>query len=490
MSDNDEGSLLEKNEEVEAPSRSRFAAFRSSALFQTLLWAIQSVRPSFLNSSTRTSRLRRTAYLDGIRGFAAFLVYWHHHVLWSHEAIHAEATLQSSFGYNHEYYLATAPIIRTFFTGGHLSVAIFFILSGYVLSTKPLSLLDSGDQLALGDNLASALFRRWFRLWIPVFVVSFGLVCFYYWTGIFANFIPEGSFRAEVWKWYNEIKIYSFLFGQPKIPWLSYHPHSWTIPVEIRGSVLIYCAIMALSRTTRKARLWCVAALMFYFMYIVDGAHYSMFMAGLFLCDIDMHSTLNELPSWLTSLKPFETPIWYSMFIIGLLLGGVPSMSSDFNYLRDSPGWHTMSWFKPQAVFDFKWFYLFWAAVCIISSVPRIPWLKRFFETRFCLYLGRISYMLYLFHGPILWTLGDRLYAATGWSRESHALHLPGWTNRFPVPKWGPVGMELAFLVPNLILLPLTLWLAELGTSLIDGPAIKFGSWLYGKTRPSDEYLT
>lgn len=86
------------------------------------------------------------------------------------------------------------------------------------------------------------------------------------------------------------------------------------------------------------------------------------------------------------------------------------------------------------------------------------------YETRFCQYLGRISYMFYLVHGPILTTLGDRLYAATGMSRDGHAIGVPAWTNRLPLPRNGPFGLEIAYLMPHFILLPFTLWVAEVTT--------------------------
>ena len=42
--------------------------------------------------------------------------------------------------------------------------------------------------------------------------------------------------------------------------------------------------------------------------------------------------------------------------------------------------------------------------------------------------------------------------------------------------------MEIAFLAPNLILLPLTLWMAEIVTRLVDEPSVKFAQWFYSKT--------
>jgi peptidoglycan/LPS O-acetylase OafA/YrhL len=153
--------------------------------------------------------------------------------------------------------------------------------------------------------------------------------------------------------------------------------------------------------------------------------------------------------------------------------------------LKTSSGWYYLSFLKPQAVFDYKWFYLFWAATFLVASIPRISWLKSFFETRFNQYLGRISFALYLVHGPVILTLGDRLYVAAGWPRESHRMGVPDWINLFPISKAGPLGLELSFLLPHLIILPVTLWVAEIVTKLLDKPTVKFAQWAYGRMLPA-----
>jgi len=44
-------------------------------------WVTDIIRPAIMTRGPR-NQLRRTAYLDGLRGFAALLVYWQHHELW------------------------------------------------------------------------------------------------------------------------------------------------------------------------------------------------------------------------------------------------------------------------------------------------------------------------------------------------------------------------------------------------------------------------
>jgi len=470
----------------ESFSRIRKLLERGAPLCRIFLSALHILQPFYLKRSSKCTKLRRTAYLDGIRGFAALLVYWLHHELWSHESQQADSKLESAWGYGGRHYFAAFPGIRTIFTGGHYAVATFFVLSGYVLSTKPLALMNAGEHSKLSDTLASGLFRRWLRLYLPIICTTFLLLSLWHVFGVMADFIPESSYGAELWRWYAETKNFTYIFRLGGDPRFYYHAHAWSIPIEMRGSIVIYTVLLAFSRLTRRIRICCEGALVVYFLYIADGSHYAMFMAGMFICDFDyLLEDEDTCPKWLTGWEGIKTPFFHVLLIISIYLGGVPSYDTSMDVLRDSPGWYYLSWFKAQAVFDPKWFYLFYAATILVFTVPRIAWLKGFFESRFCQYLGRISYMFYLLHGPVLWTLGDRLYAAVGWSKQFHALTIPGWSGLLPISSFGPLGLELNFLVPHLILLPLTLWLAEVATTVIDDNSIAFCAWLYNRLTAS-----
>src|ERR1700760_339690 len=52
-------------------------------------------------------------------------------------------------------------------------VAIFFVISGYVLSYRSLKLAREGKPIQLLDSLASSVFRRWLRLHLPVLDSTF-----------------------------------------------------------------------------------------------------------------------------------------------------------------------------------------------------------------------------------------------------------------------------------------------------------------------------
>ncbi|OAL43952.1 hypothetical protein IQ07DRAFT_592748 [Pyrenochaeta sp. DS3sAY3a] len=376
------------------------------------------------------------------------------------------------------------------FSGGHFAVAIFFVISGYVLSLKALGLIQKGQNLAAAETLGSALFRRWLRLYIPVIAVSFLWLCFRHGTGIWVDMAKmEATFSADVIKWYRMFKNFSFVFSDGSNIYQftePFHPFAWSIPIEFKGSIIIYTSLSAFSRCTKNARLWCEAGLIVYFLYIVDGFYGALFMAGMLLCDLELLAQEDNLPRFLSILSGFKEFIFFHLFVVALYLGGVPAFdAADVDrekLLPRSPGWIWLSYLKPQAVFDPKWFYLFWAAFFTVASVPRLPWLRTFFETRFCQYLARISFALYLVHGLVIWALADRVYAAVGLERPLHKEALPDWANKLPLSTKGPMGFELAFWASQLVVLPVTLYLAEVVTKLIDEPSVRFANWLHRKT--------
>lgn len=428
--------------------------------------------------------LRRTAYLDGLRGFASLLVFNQHHQGWGHIGnIH-----EKGFGYDGTYYTICIPGFRLLFSGGSASVAVFFVISGYVLSAKAMSLIHAGEVNKMIDSLASSLFRRWLRLYIPVMCTTFLWLSSWHLFNIkpsqFGFDAPESSYAKEIWRWYCDFKNFSYVFqGEPRN---AYNDHSWSIPLEFRGSIVVYTAMLALSRCSRNARLWCEAGLVFYFMYIVDAWYCALFIAGMLLCDLDLLASRNQLPKAFYQLESHQKWIYYLLFIIAIYFAGVPALPEGTEELRKIPGWYYLSYMKPQAFWDIRWFFRCWAAIFLMISVPRIPWLKAFFEIPFNQYLGRISYGFYLVHGPVLYSLGDRIYAAVGRVHPESMKITSKWTNILSISGRGIYGLELNFLVAQLVLLAFTLWLAEIFTRLFDEQSVRLAGWLYKRTTVSN----
>jgi peptidoglycan/LPS O-acetylase OafA/YrhL len=74
--------------------------------------------------------------------------------------------------FDRPYYFLTYPIIRLILQGGYFAVAIFFVMSGYVCSIKPLKLARAGNAEASRKVITSSAFRRLLRLGAPAIVAT------------------------------------------------------------------------------------------------------------------------------------------------------------------------------------------------------------------------------------------------------------------------------------------------------------------------------
>ena len=99
---------------------------------------------------------------------------------------------------------------------------------------------------------------------------------------------PKSTWTDEVWSFYTEFKNFSFLYKEGGNPWLSCSYHVWSIPIELRGSMVIFASLLALSRCTLSTRLWCQLFITGYYLYIADGWYCAMFTAGMLLSHLDL----------------------------------------------------------------------------------------------------------------------------------------------------------------------------------------------------------
>jgi hypothetical protein len=129
--------------------------------------------PSFILASKgkKPRKLFPTSYLDGLRGVAALFVVIHHYAhLYTESSMtgyHYEKAAKGS----HDWFFLM-PLVRVIHSG-HFMVAIFFVISGYVLSYRSLKLARQGKYVELLDSLSSSVFRRWLRLHLPVVASTF-----------------------------------------------------------------------------------------------------------------------------------------------------------------------------------------------------------------------------------------------------------------------------------------------------------------------------
>ena len=422
-----------------------------------------------------------TAYLDGLRGLAALFVVIQHYVGGFDMNVH-----EHGFGENGNYYFASLPFVRIIFSGGSAAVAIFFVLSGYVLSIGPLKVLRAGDRDAIYPRLASAVVRRPVRLYLPPLAVTFIFAILLHapfdlvpkspWPprkdGLFAEL---GNWVVESLKFFNPFRTHGSNQG-----WFTYSLVVWSIPIELKGSMLIY-GLTAVDTASRAPQTLFLLALAFSVIAQLQFAYWTMacFVAGYILASMDSNSLDQKF--FARSFTPrTQSFIFHGLFFVGFYLLCQPSHDGQPHYASDALGWGVLSSMVPAA-YDANQYYRFWhsyGAVLSVYSTLHIKWVQSFLSTRPLKYLGKVSFLLYLVHLPVIAIFGDRIGRMLGnvpFGPDSW------WDNWIPIPDIGPAAMSLRFLTCLALVLPVCLAVAHLGTIWLDEPSVKAGKKIVQK---------
>ncbi|RMZ13755.1 hypothetical protein D0860_02417 [Hortaea werneckii] len=384
-----------------------------SALFRSL--TIKPARPglrgtvrAIFNYPERGTSLRDTAWLDGLRGLAAFEVFIFHYI---------DGWLDRTTPWGHGehmrsewYYL---PIFRTFYASGDAAVCLFFGISGYVLSYRMLSLLRQRRQEKLLTALSSAVFRRAIRLYMPVFIETFILMLL---VRLFD--LPKPTPYESAATLFAELKAWCVRFIH-LLPPLRYpdrfdkllNPYdggiSWTIPLEYYGSMYVYTTVLLLSQLPSIVVRRCLAVALAIHGFVKDDWIASQFVMGMIFADYQLErrdASQSQLKD--SSHKPSRFRPWLLglMFAFGFYLSGLPGSThvSDtevaprpfFDWLAQ-PLTNVGLYSKDRQT---DRYILCIAAMFCMISVGETPALRRLAELRIVQYLGRISFGLYLCH--------------------------------------------------------------------------------------------
>lgn len=440
-----------------------------------------------------SSSPRPTIFLDGLRGLAALFVCIQHFVGGFDGNLH-----EHGFGEDDRYYyIASLPFLRILFSGGSAAVAIFFVLSGYVLTKAPLRLLRDGRRDDCIRSVVSAVIRRPIRLYVPTLAVTF----------IFAvlmhaplNLVPVSPWAQPQDTLFMELKrwtIESVRFFNPfrthgsNQAWFPYSVVVWTIPIELKGSMLVYAwtSAYATGGLRRRINLSCLVISVLGLLQVAEWTM-ACFLAGLLLADVD--TWLVNTPSS-TSCFPrrAQTIFHNATFIIGYYLLCQPAHDNHPEFSLNTPGWYHLTLLTPRAYDKSQYYRYFhsWGAFLVLYSALRTPWLQCILLTRPLQYLGKVYFMLYLIHLPLINIMSERLQrlfgqippsSPNGGNKEGEGRW---YDSKLWIPDVGPVGMSSRFLVCLAIWLPICLVVASYATRVLDRPSVRIGKTLVRKLR-------
>ncbi|KAI1740674.1 acyltransferase family-domain-containing protein [Xylaria scruposa] len=456
------------------------------------LQTMKALLPSFLHtfaSEAEPNERRPTAWLDGLRGVAALFVVMHHmSLLWFSWDIHNGWT-------NWNDHLIQLPIIRLV-VSGRANVMIFFVISGYALSLRPLSLIRKDQHSKMYQALASSIFRRHPRLFIPAIVICSPAPVIAYLGGYSEEGMPGAAIKPmrpprfdSIWRQFGHyiqtiMTLSDVYTPSGSIAWV-YSDSLWTLPIEFRSSLVVFTMLLALSRCTTRARVVitsCIAFYSFWYfrwgellfvggMLVVESTLRSRRSAGRYVSGVDetnigfrvrRNKSLWSAPMGIQALRRLGCIIAFltTLFIL--------SMPEQDRGAANSFGFTTLVELIPARFHDAGAADYFWkpiAAIFLVLVIDNSQFLQRIFTTGLAQYLGRISFALYLVHMLILHSLGYWL--------GNYFLQVTGSDSYW---QYG-TGISLAIVTVGCVII----WAADLGSRFVDAKAVRFTAWAYAK---------
>jgi peptidoglycan/LPS O-acetylase OafA/YrhL len=376
--------------------------------------------PSFLshNSSAPRDVDRPTDFLDGMRGYAAFAVFCCHFFMPTHPRGHM------GFGGNNgvaDYWPTQLPILRLIYSG-HVSVSLFFVISGFSISLKPLKQARNGSYGAFFDTLSSAIFRRTCRLYLPCLAtlfLTFIMACcgaFDFQYALTKNWpflskplkIPVihpnislqfKDFVGQVWQWSDP-------FARGSRQHIPYGVQLWTIPTELCCSFVSFLALVGLAKVRPNLRIGITTAVAVYFQFR-KHPEVTLFLAGGVLAELYLirQERAAIAPSRTTESRAEKIQSVF-MFILGLFIASYPPNGADKATFAAALHRIATLLFGPSA--DLLYLFISIASILLVYVVSRSPFLQGMFSTPFAKYLGKTSFALYCVHQALINWFGYR----------------------------------------------------------------------------------
>lgn len=365
--------------------------------------------------------------------------------------------------------------------------------------------MHSGQTSRLHQSLASAIFRRGLRLWLPVFFVCTVAVCLAQLgvnnPGIRANLagfvadpeeilIQEASLSLQFfklrlafwrmtdwWDWNWDVTA--------RGPWIN--QHLWSIIVEWRASMMLFMVHTGTSRLRSWARIAILCMLAFYSGLSEQMCFYP-FWVGMILAEFDQHyhswqassdpeslpfflqahqrhlpKVLESLPRHFLPNAPFFRVLNIGFFLAGLWLASCPHQGSD-----GGPSIWPSSSIMPWWYITNTLGYWVWTmgAVFLVFSAVHSPDIRFIYCNRFARYAGKVSFAVYICHGFVI---RSAVYGAL-----PHLALLTG-------PLGGratQIGFFVQWFLGACILWPLVFWAADLVSRFVDTPTVRMAKWL------------
>lgn len=348
--------------------------------------------------------------LEGLRGLAAIVVVIFHAILmfypgifYGSEAYSPPVVQNMRFEDN----LYGNPVMGLF--TGSFSVAIFFVLSGFVLTVGFLKKRDT-------EIIRRLAIKRYARLMLPALVSI--LFCYIVIKVGFGaargetSIITHSNWLAGLWLQIPSLldAIAQGVYGVFADGTSTYNPVLWTIKYEFIGSFIVFGIALLFSASKYRWIVYLFLSLVFI------STWYLGFVIGMALADayVNYNKRLRSIPAWVLGIG----------LLVGVGLGAFPPTNLDGTVYK----WILLPGMTQVQNISF---YLTLAATLVILGVLLLPRMNSFFSQSKIAFLGKYTFALYLVHMPILFSLGTTVFIGVYTGNNFHAAALVAATVAF-----------------------------------------------------------
>lgn len=318
--------------------------------------------------SALPSENKRILWLDGIKGISAFFIFFHHYCLGIFPAT-LYGTGAKSFFNGWDAALPSSPL--GFIVNGNFFVHLFILISGYVITSKIISM----DH----DKAGLFLFKRYLKLLFPIGVYAFILLI----TKVAPLIGGENSAKEVIKECYRFAR--SLLFGVLFTGDTYIGTHLWMLNVIFLGGIFV-SIIASLCWTCDEKKVFFVAAAVGLFLLLFPSSAHIHFASIFFGCALNIFNR---------SYKIKASKILFALlFIVGLFFGSYPSGFTPENIYKH--------FIIPGARANTCLLWHCFAAFAIVFSVSQLSGMQSFFSKKLFLFLGQISLWIYLLQGIVI----------------------------------------------------------------------------------------
>lgn len=329
-------------------------------------------------------------YLESVRGLAALAVVFAHilTLYFPYPEVDSEAASHGSSIINHLFY----GLPFGFMIAGHFAVILFFILSGYVLTYRFYQTKDDNE-------IRKQAAKRYFRLAIPVFATVMTSY-FLFATGLIGHLsnvfaITGAPSAATLFQFTPDFggALYDATLGVLINGHEQYNPVLWTMTIEFIGSFVAFGFALLVGKLRYR---WA-----FYIGSIIalSGTYYAGFIIGLVFADLKHNAKFLE---WFESImnKTYLT----ALIVIALAIASIPQ---PWTKVSDLLQVFSVPFIDPMTNANIAHYVS--ASVIILIAIS-IPGVQKFLSVKPLVWLGSLSFAIYLIHTLVLYSLGTWLF--------------------------------------------------------------------------------